>query len=98
MVQEMGDGKTGLPDLVRTANSQAACNDFFRQYLQSAPAVKIRANHVYIYDRTYFSWMCDFCITNNIRMFSYTGDDKEKMRDIQGRPTKSESFGVDIYT
>ncbi len=44
MVQEMGDGKTGYPTLVRDSkNSQSSLQRLFRQYLQSAPAVKIKS-------------------------------------------------------
>ncbi|MBK6283277.1 MAG: hypothetical protein IPF54_12065 [Draconibacterium sp.] len=44
MVYEVGDGKTGLPDTwLDSKNSfpKATC-DFSNDYLQSAPAVKIK--------------------------------------------------------
>jgi hypothetical protein len=92
------------PTLVRDSkNSQSSLQRLFKQYLQSAPAVKIKSKsrvHLLI-DGTYFS--NGLCLIlyydHDIRYVQlYRETNKEKMRDIKEDLQNLKVLGVDIYS
>ncbi len=92
------------PTLVRDSkNSQSSLQRLFRQYLLTAPEVKIRSkSHVHILiDGTYFS--NGLCLIlyydHDIRYVQlYRETNKEKMRDIREDLQNLKVLGVDIYS